>query len=51
MGDSARIELKEKFDKNAFIQWQTPFGIIENSKKITNVKLGGKYYIKVTIKN
>ncbi len=52
MGDSARIELKEKFDKNAFIQWQTPFGIIENSKKITNIKLGGKYYIKVvSLKN
>lgn len=45
--DSARIEIKEKFDKNAYIQWQTPFGIIENTKKITNIKLGGKYYIKV----
>ncbi len=50
-GDSARLEIKEKFDRNAFIQWQTPFGIIENSKKITNIKLGGKYYLKVVSLN
>ncbi|MDX2172501.1 MAG: gliding motility-associated C-terminal domain-containing protein [Bacteroidota bacterium] len=45
------MEIKDKFDKNAFIQWQTPFGIIENSKKITNIKLGGKYYLKVVSLN
>lgn len=50
-GDTARLEIKDKFDKNAFIQWQTPFGIIENSKKITNIKLGGKYHLKVVSLN
>ncbi len=46
-GDSAKIELKDNFDKNATIQWTTPYNIIYNTKKITAFKTGGKYYVKV----
>jgi len=47
-GDTIKIEIKEKLDKNASIEWTTPYKIIYNTKKIianTNV---GKYYVKVT---
>lgn len=47
LGDSVRLEIRDKLDKNAFIQWQTPFGIIENTKKITDIKLAGMYKVKV----
>jgi gliding motility-associated-like protein len=48
VGDSAKLEIKDKFEKNSFIQWRTPYAIIENSKKITAFKQGGKYYVSVT---
>ncbi len=46
-GDTAVIEIKEKLDKNASILWTTPYSIIQNTKKISAFKFGGKYYVKV----
>jgi gliding motility-associated-like protein len=47
IGDSAFLELK-KVDKNATIQWTTPYqGLIYNTKKIP-VDRHGKFYVKIT---
>jgi len=48
IGDSAIIELKQKFEKNASTEWRAKsIGIIYNTKKIRVKNLNEKYYIKV----
>lgn len=46
-GDSAYVELKDVIDKNFFISWSTPQGIVTNTKRISAQKQG-KYFVKVT---
>jgi gliding motility-associated-like protein len=46
-GDSAYIEIRQPLDNNVSIQWNTPYGIITNTKKI-RAKKQGKYYVQVT---
>jgi gliding motility-associated-like protein len=48
IGDSAIIELKQTFEKNASTEWRAKsIGIIYNTKKIKVKNLNEKYYIKV----
>src|SRR6478735_2735569 len=45
-GDSAFLKIKLPLDNTTSIQWDTPYGIITNTKKIKANKTG-KYYLKL----
>jgi gliding motility-associated-like protein len=46
-GDSTFLEIKLPLDNTTSIQWDTPYGIITNTKKIRANK-SGKYYLKLS---
>jgi gliding motility-associated-like protein len=50
VGDSAHVEIKSQLDNNAIISWNTPYGIITNTKRLQASK-AGKYYVKVNLPN
>lgn len=46
-GDSAFLEIKSPLDNATSIHWDTPYGIITNTKKIKANK-SGKYYVRLS---
>lgn len=46
-GDSAFLEIKLPLDNTTSIQWETPYGIITNTKKVKANK-SGKYFVKLS---